>query len=152
MKVLMSKPFDSALYDADDAAKHIVVEWLKSRGHDVWVNPDQFGIDLLDRFRGYDYAWEVEVKHNWSGYQFPFDSVHYSLRKRKFIDPEVRTYFVTLNHELDRLLVVSGKDFLEGKLVQKSTIYTRDEWFVEIPIRRAIFMNLSRRGNDTNAD
>ena len=138
----MSKPFDAELYAFDDPAKDEVLAWLVARGHEVWVNPDQYGIDLLGRWRGRDYAWEVEVKHNWKGYEFPFDSVHYSARKRKFIQPDVRTYFVTVNHEGSRMLVVSGNDFLAGILVQKSTIYTQDEWFVEVPVRRAIFVDL----------
>lgn len=142
----MNKPFDAALYQDDDDAKLVVIDWLESRGHVVFVNPDQYGIDLIGRWRDRDYAWEVEVKHNWRGYVFPFDSVHYSVRKRKFIEHDVRTYFVTLNHERTRLLAVSGKDFMEGKLIQKSTIYTQDEWFVEIPIRRAIFIDLQKEG------
>jgi hypothetical protein len=146
MRLQVSKSFDAALYQDDDDAKLLVMQWLESRGHVMCVNPDQYGIDLLGRWRDHAYAWEVEVKHNWRGDVFPFDSVHYSVRKRKFIEPDVRTYFVTLNHERTRLLVVSGKDFMEGRLVQKSTIYTQDEWFVEIPIRRAIFIDLQKEG------
>jgi hypothetical protein len=146
MRLQVSKPFDAALYEDDDDAKFLVIKWLESRGHVVFVNPDQYGIDLLGRWRDRDYAWEVEVKHNWRGFDFPFDSVHYSVRKRKFIDPEARTYFVTLNHERTRLLAVSGKDVMEARIIQKSTIYTQDEWFMEIPIRRAIFIDLNEEG------
>lgn len=97
---------------------------------------------MLGRWGETDTAWEVEVKHNWRGDVFPFDSVHYSVRKRKFIQPDVRTYFVTVNHERTKLLCIKDKDFMEGKLVQKSTVYTQDEWFVEIPVRKGIFMDL----------
>lgn len=144
----MNKPFDTALYESDDDAKFLVIRWLESRGHQVCVNPDEYGIDLLGSWNGRRYVWEVEVKHNWQGFEFPFDSVHYSVRKRKFVDPDsdVRTYFVTLNHERTRLLAVSGKDVMEARIIQKSTIYTQDEWFMEIPIRRAIFVDLNKEG------
>jgi hypothetical protein len=79
----MSKPFDAALYENDDDAKFLVIRWLESRGHEICVNPDQYGIDLLGSWHDRRYAWEVEVKHNWRGFDFPFDSVHYSVRKRK---------------------------------------------------------------------
>jgi hypothetical protein len=44
------------------------------------------------------------------------------------------------------LLCIKGKDFMDGKLIQKSTIYTQDEWFVEVPIRKGIFMSLETEG------
>ena len=138
----MSKPFDQTLYDADDSAKHLVIKWLRSRNVVAFVNPDQYGIDLLGRYKGADYAFEVEVKHNWRGFDFPYQTIHYSARKRKFVLPDVKTFFVTLNHERTRLLLVGSNDFMAGKLVSKDTIYTTSEWFVEIPIHRVIFREI----------
>jgi len=146
MKALMIKTFSKELYDDDDSAKLLILEWLRSKGFFVFVNPDDYGIDLLGRYNELNYAFEVEVKHNWKGAVFPFDSVHYSARKRKFIQPDIRTYFITVNHERTHCLIVGWKDFMAGKLVEKSTIYTKNEWFVEIPIRRAIFRELNTEG------
>jgi hypothetical protein len=135
------------LYDEDDSAKYLVVKWLRARGHDIDVNPDQYGIDLVGLDRSdRPCAWEVEVKHNWKGDQFPFDTVHYSVRKRKFVQPDVLTWFITLNHERTKAVVFSHKHFMEGRLVQKSTIYTTDEWFVELPVRQGIFISLNDEG------
>lgn len=142
----MSKPFSEELYESDDSAKHLVIAWLRSRGHEIDVNPDQYGIDLVGSFNGMPSAWEVEVKHNWKGDEFPFDTVHYSVRKRKFVQPDVKTWFITLNHERTRAVVFSHKHFMEGRLVQKSTIYTTDEWFVELPVRQGIFISLNDEG------
>jgi hypothetical protein len=138
----MSKAFDRALYDADDSAKHLVIKWLEARNFVAFVNPDDYGIDLLARYNGLNYAFEVEVKHNWKGAEFPYQTIHYSARKRKFISPDVKTYFVTLNHERTHLLLVHQQDFMLGKLVNKNTIYTTSEWFVEIPIHRVIFREI----------
>jgi hypothetical protein len=146
MRLTVSKPFDSELYKDDDSAKYDVLNWLESMGHIICVNPDEYGIDLLGVWGDEFTAWEVEVKHNWRGDVFPFDSVHYSVRKRKFVQPDVHTYFVTVNHERTMLLCIKGEDFMDGKLVQKSTIYTQDEWFVEVPIRKGIFMSLKKEG------
>jgi hypothetical protein len=57
----MTKPFDAALYENDDDAKFLVIEWLESRGHQICVNPDQYGIDLLGTWRDRRYAWEEIV-------------------------------------------------------------------------------------------
>lgn len=138
----MSKPFDQTLYDADDSAKHLVIKWLRSRNFVAFVNPDDYGIDLLARYNDMDYAFEVEVKHNWRGFEFPYQTIHYSARKRKFVLPDIKTYFVTLNHERTRLLMVRSDDFMAGKLVNKDTIYTTSELFVEIPIDRVIFREI----------
>ena len=142
----MSKPFDQNLYDADDSAKDLLIDYLLDCGVVCYINPDQYGIDILGRYEGTDYAFEVEVKHNWRGFAFPFDSVHYSARKRKFVMPEGKTFFVTFNHERNRFLMVNHNDFMAGKLVNKKTIYTDSEWFVEIPISRAIFRDIPEEG------
>jgi hypothetical protein len=109
---------------------------------DVALPIYDYGIDLLGRYNGLNYAFEVEVKHNWKGFEFPYQTIHYSARKRKFISPDVKTYFVTLNHERTHLLLVHQQDFMLGKLVNKDTIYTTSEWFVEIPIHRVIFREI----------
>jgi hypothetical protein len=80
----MSKVFDQKHYDDDDNAKHQVIAWLESKGFMAWVNSDQFGIDVQGVRKGISYEFEVEVKHNWKGREFPFDTVHFSNRKRKF--------------------------------------------------------------------
>lgn len=142
--VVMTKPFDQNLYDADDSAKNDLIEWLKVRGFDAWVNPDQYGIDVLGIYDDRYYAFEVEVKHNWKDEIFPFDSVHYSARKRKFVLPDCATFFVTMNDQRTHMLMVNGKDFMAGKVIQKNTIYTTAEWFVEVPTSRCIFRALEK--------
>ena len=43
----MIKPFSLELYADNDNAKDLVIKWLESKGCTAWVNPDQYGIDLL---------------------------------------------------------------------------------------------------------
>lgn len=77
------KPFDLDLYNADDNAKELVIQWLKGYGYIVDVNPDQYGIDLIGTDNtGKAIAVEVEVKHHWKGSHFPFRTVHVSLGNR----------------------------------------------------------------------
>ena len=60
----MSKPFSEELYESDDSAKHLVMDWLNGRGNSIRVNPDQYGVDLVGIDRSNRAcAWEVEVKH-----------------------------------------------------------------------------------------
>jgi hypothetical protein len=137
------KPFDQELYDADDDAKLIVIEWLKAFDFDAHVNPDQYGIDILASKRKNDYAFEVEVKHNWTGEYFPYETVHFSSRKQKFLDDARQTFFVMLNHDLTHGLIVTREALKSSDHVRKDTKYTSDESFMSVPIERCGLVRLA---------
>ena len=98
----MSKVFSQEHYEQDDWAKFQIIEWLELKGYKAWVNPDKFGIDILASRWGRQFAFEVEVKHNWKGRFFPYEQIHFSARKRKFVELNVETWFVMLNHMATR--------------------------------------------------
>jgi hypothetical protein len=130
------KPFDLALYDADDNAKYQVIEWLKGYGYKVEVNPDTYGIDLIGyNNEGKAITIEVEVKHHWTGPAFPFPTVHVSARKRKFFNPD--SYLVMVNHDRTHCLTLNYEALSWGRLITKPTIYTTDEQFVEVTVDKA---------------
>ena len=131
---VLMKPFDLDLYTQDDKAKLIIIDWLKTFNIEATVNPDQYGIGLLASGpKGY-YEIEVEVKHNWTGPQFPFGTVHFAGRKEKFIKDSERNLFIMLNDGLTHCLVVNGKELSKGTKVHKRTVYTEGEDFIEVPL------------------
>ncbi len=130
----MSKPFDPGLYADDDNAKHLVIDWLYRQDFYAWVNPDQYGIDVLAVKGLDDYGFEVEVKHNWKGDEFPFETVHFSARKQKFIAPN--HYFTMLNHDRSCVLVVDAETLANANVVSKETKYTSAEPFLEVAASR----------------
>lgn len=130
---MAGKPFDKALYDQDDQAKLVVVDFLRGRRFVAWVNEDDYGVDVLADRDGYRWQFEVEVKHGWSGDEFPFNSLHYAARKLKWAD-EPRTWYCTLNDDWSRMIVVSGEVLAGCQVVVKNTIYTQGEPFVEVPL------------------
>ncbi len=138
----MNKVFSEEHYNADDNAKHQVIEWLVTRGFMAWVNPDQYGIDVQGVLKGECYEFEVEVKHNWTGSVFPFDTIHFSNRKRKFATADKLTWFVMLNDERTHALLISGETFLAAPVVTKNTIYTQAEQFVAIPVAQGRLIQL----------
>ena len=142
MRPVVNKVFSEEHYNADDNAKHQVIAWLVSRGFMAWVNPDQYGIDVQGVLKGECYEFEVEVKHNWSGSMFPFDTIHFSNRKRKFATADKLTWFVMLNDERTHALLISGQTFLAAPVVTKNTIYTEAEQFVAIPVAQGRLIQL----------
>lgn len=134
MRISMTntKPFSNEQYDKDDPAKLKIISYLQVLGGTAWVNPDPYGIDILASFRGRQFAFEVEVKHNWSGGKFPYESVHISARKLKFVTLEPWAWFVLLNHELEYAILIDGKYVRNSPIITKHTKYSSDESFVEI--------------------
>ena len=138
----MNKPFSQQHYDDDDWAKYQIIEWLESKGYEAWVNPDKFGIDILATRWGRQFAFEVEVKHNWRGRYFPYEQIHFSARKRKFVALDVETWFVMLNHERTHALLIDGEHILTAPIENKNTKYSQNEAFVAVDIQWAIFRDL----------
>jgi hypothetical protein len=136
----MKKPFDVGLYQSDDNAKYDIINWLHANDFYAWVNPDQYGIDVLAFKDWSDYGFEVEIKHNWKGQEFPFKTVHFSARKQKFIAPN--HYFTMLNDDRSYVLVVDGPTLLAASVVSKETKYTTDEQFIAVPIHRCQIFRL----------
>lgn len=132
------KPFSNAQYDADDDAKIQVAEYASRYWaiDNVRVNPNQYGIDLIGDVNGISAGIEVEVKHNWSGPNFPFSTVHFSARKTKFLAEAQMVYFCMVNHERTHMVAIEHGGFHESKLVQKSTKVSQGEWFIQIPLSR----------------
>ena len=137
------KPFDQELYDRDDAAKHLIIDYLARFNIIARVNPDPYGIDLLADKDGEAYEIEVEVKHNWSGEKFQFNSLHYSARKVKFLNPRANVKFITLNHEWTHAAIVDGDVLLNCKTVEKKTKYTESESFIEVPVDKVRWVSLA---------
>lgn len=147
----MKKPFDQSMYDADDPAKQIVLEWLNSQGFNGEINPNEYGIDIIGDFGGEPFAAEVEVKHNWVGDQFPFRTVHFSARKLKFLERPINTCFMMLNHDRTHVLIV-GKLYLQSAIiVTKDTIYTTEEQFIEVLLAYCSIEPLESKQDDNRA-
>lgn len=122
------KPFSKELYNENDDAKQLVIKWLESNGITAEVNKNRYGIDLVTD----DKSYEVEVKHNWKGVEFPYEEVHFPYRKIKFATDDA--IFVMLNHERTHAIIVGGEVLAKSEVVFKSTKYTRNEKFIEVKL------------------
>lgn len=130
------KPFDPVLYANDDPAKDYVIEWLQAKGYKAEVNPDQYGIDILASYKGRPIEIEIEVKHNWQGYLFPYRTVHISARKSKFFTND-NASLMMLNDDWSHALIFRAEAIRKAAIITKDTIYTQAEQFIELSTREA---------------
>ena len=140
----MNKPFSRELYERDDAAKEFVITFFTVRyGWIVYVNPDQYGIDLIVENERGVFELEVEVKHNWKGPRFPFPTIHFAARKLKFAKNPANVNFIMLNDDWTYAVVIDGPTFASSPIITKDTIYTKNERFVEVSIAKGQLLKLS---------
>lgn len=143
------KPFSTDQYDQDDNAKEQIIKYLESKSFTAWVNPDKYGIDVLATKMGLDCKFEVEVKHNWETNNFPFDTVHFSARKLKFVSNY--TWFVMLNSPRTQALFVAGEKILAAPIITKDTKFTTAEQFVSVRKSDCEFRSLINSSNPYNS-
>jgi hypothetical protein len=130
---LTKKTFNESHYNNDDNAKELFIRWLEAKGWNAYVNPDKYGIDVLATdLKGTFHQFEVEVKHNWKGPKFQYDTLHYSGRKQKFLNNPTNTSFVTINHNRTHALIAPGIILTNAPIIVKNTIYTKNEQFIEV--------------------
>ena len=127
--------FDSHRYTVNDLAKHIVIYDFERTGWlNVHVNPDTYGPDLIATSGRTGATWtiEVEVKHNWDDGPFKYKTIHISARKAKYNNSH--HLHVTMNSNWTHYLIVPPSALQDAKRVVKSTTYSENELFLEIPI------------------
>jgi len=127
--------FDSHRYTTHDLAKHIIIYDFERTGwQDVHVNPDTYGADLIATSGRTGAKWtvEVEVKNNWETGAFKYKTLHISARKAKYNNDH--HLHVTINKDWTHYLIVPPSALREARRVMKSTIYSENEMFLEIPI------------------
>ena len=128
------KPFSPTLYQANDNAKYLVIDYLIGRGWTAEVNPDDYGIDILARKGEKEMMVEVEVKHNWVGGEFPFSTVQLPERKTKFAQLP-HCWFFIVSSDRGHALAFSGESALSSPLVTvPNKLVSEGERFYQIPL------------------
>ncbi len=135
---MIIKPFDKGLHDRYDVAgRDAVKRYLAvARGKRGVDNPDPMGVDLFVMFGDHLEAYcEVEVRPNWRGDRFPFDTVHVPERKTKLLRNDLQTWFVSVNSDQTYLLVCPAQTVLDAPLREVSNrLVIHSERFYDVPI------------------
>jgi hypothetical protein len=126
--------FDRNLYDDNDSAKELVLEFLNATTEATWsVGEDPYGPDLENDET--TELVEVEVKHNWkSGIaDFPFTTVQLPERKSKWKDLPISFWVLRSDHQ--RAIIIPASALQEKYLKEVSNKFVRKgEYFYQIPV------------------
>ncbi len=151
------KSFDRhehTIYDSKgkDAVIKFVDRVLKGKSLSTVENPDKYGIDLLTLNDKQEVVacWEVEVRHgNWRGdVKFPFKDIncierkdHQWKREKSFTDRipykmanKYKVYYVQLNKECTRLVLIDADKILDYPLKQWHNRKAEGEYVRQVPI------------------
>ena len=126
------KKFDKELFNENDPAKYLAIEYFKKSGKNAIVNPKRYGIDLIvdDEF-----YCEVEVKRRWSGENFIYGDLQIPFRKSKFITADKPVIFMVMNLERTHAFLVKGEDVMNSKVDEVSNKYARQgEYFYKVSL------------------
>jgi hypothetical protein len=131
---MQTKRFSLNDYNKHDPAKHLIIKWFQDLGWKCEVNPNSKGVDLLAQSpNGSHWEIEVEVKKKWLTGVFKYDTLHIAGRKEKFINDHAM--HVTINEDHSYFILVPTDVLLNSTRIQKDTIYTRAETFIELQIK-----------------
>lgn len=85
---MIKRKFSRALYNAYDAkAKETLVAYLKSKGHTILQDKEDYFADVVSEKNGYTYFNEAEVKTAWKGdWPTHWAEIRIPERKQRLID------------------------------------------------------------------
>jgi hypothetical protein len=145
----MSKRFSQDLYNqSDHKSKQLVYRFLRDQFPKYELIPIEsqeeayksHDLRVIDTTTNTDVLIEVEQKVVWAkrGQWEGWDTVDIPYRKNK----SKARFFFMVNKWFDTLLVIRMKTILESPVIKKSTIYTTDEEFFSVPIRKFKLVHL----------
>ena len=140
------KKFNKKLYEQNDKiARQITKQlFMDKDGVELLDNYDQYGPDLLMKRNGQIICYvECEVKIVWNKFNFPYSTIQFPERKKKFTNLDIPTLFCMINNLKNRALTVGGGTLLSSPLVEVSNKYkSSGELFFQVPKDKVIFYDL----------
>ena len=136
---MVLKQFDQSLHDQyDEPAKDFVKKYYHELDIQAVDNPDRFGVDLIlykDTIK-IGYA-EVEVCAGWTGAIYPFKTYHVPIRKSRFFNLDLPTYFFSISNTFLQALYINGDEILSSPIIEVANKYVpKLEQFFDIELSK----------------
>lgn len=144
------KKFNRALYEAyDGPARDALVNVLKSKGHTIVNNEENYNVDVVSQKGGYTYFNEAEVKVAWGGdWPTHWEEIRIPERKQRLLNKYEGTNgvlnFYVFRKDLkqawrikDTLLIQESLKEARGRNIRKG------ELFFHIPFTKAELVEIN---------
>ena len=142
------KRFDRELWlENDKKARNGVKKIFRGlQGFTVKDHSDHRKVDLEVFKNGKHVAnVETEIKRVWRTEEFPYESVQFPERKRKFTELEKPTLFIMFNANLGSYVVVTDADLANSPSVEVPNKYVfKDEYFFQVPLDNVFFNEIKK--------
>ena len=143
MECKMEKKFSRKLYHESKPTEHVVCDFLVANTACELVTPL---LEQKERFKECDFELEyqnqkvlveVEWKKVWNidgKWMSQWDTIDVPYRKRL----SKANLFVMVNQNYNTLAVIPMKEILASPVQSKNTIYTKGEYFFNVPVKKWI--------------
>ena len=145
------KQFNQAIYDeCDDIGKKAVIKLLSSKGMQMSINPDKYGIDLIgiknaNTSGSQIIFYDAEICRAWKSGPFPYANVHVLERKKKFLKYG-KVFFVMIRADLKAFVLTSGYLCTRDNLKPNPNCFGNGEYAFNVPFEKVIYAELDTDG------
>lgn len=144
-----ARTFNQASYDENDAkAKAIFSTYIKSKGHIISSNEENYGIDIITSKNKKEFKFELEISSiNFTNENdFPYDNIHFLGRKKKMMDRQGNYFYIIISTNLEYAVMAQAKYiFKQENYITKYAGNGRDgvDEFYQLPKNQVKFFKIS---------
>lgn len=143
-----ARTFNQQTYDDNDAkAKAIFSTYIKSKGHTVTIDEENYGIDIITSKNDKTFKFELEISSiNFTNENdFPYEQIHFLGRKKKMMDKQGNYFYVIISTNQEYAVMAQAKYiFKEENYITKYAGAGRDgiDEFYQLPKENVKFFKL----------
>jgi hypothetical protein len=143
------KAFSRSLYNkSDKTAKNIISEYLiKSQGHSLVNDVENYYADLQTFKEGKEYYHEAEMKYSWRGdWPTHWGEIRIPSRKKRLLEKysNERLTFYVISGDEQRFWKISSDTLRESPVKEASNRYIdKGETFFHIPVSNADLISIN---------
>lgn len=132
------KPFSPGNYEKYSPLEKQTIEKINLNNYSIMKNPDKYGIDLLITYKDKIIAGlEVESHAKYWENEFPFKTVHFLGRKKKY--KENNNFYIMISAECKNCVLLPFNELLDEYLVIQNNESCKNEPIYDIPKEKCIF-------------
>ncbi len=132
-----AKPYSEELHDEYRWTEDEIHNKIDLDNYNLIDNPEKKGIDklIVDSNGNVEGGIDVESHGKYWHDEFPFSSVHFLVRKEKFVSDEMKNYYILVNDDMTDCCMMSMNELIKYRKIRNkvSTEGKRTDIFWDVP-------------------